>query len=79
MNKMIIDGVEVKTNYTGKSKSYPVGDGNGKATMTMILMSPRETEMDVLKRLVKEGYTRVTFYEETTCVRGYHKLYAFAK
>lgn len=79
MNKMIIDGVEVKTNYTGKSKSYPIGDGYGKSTMTMILMAPRETELDVLKRLVRKGYTRVTFYEETTCVRGYHKLYAFAK
>lgn len=79
MNKMIIDGVEVKTNYTGKSKTYPVSDGSGHDTMNMILMAPREREMDVLKRLVKEGYTRVTFYEETTCVRGYHKIFAFAK
>lgn len=79
MNKIMVDGVEVTTNYPGGASGYPYSDGNDKKTMKMILVNFQEREMDVIKRCVKNGYTRVTFYETTTRVRGYHKLLAFAK
>ena len=76
MKKVIINGVEVTTNIGG---NYSLCDGNGKATMDMVLVGIRESDMAALERCVKRGYKRVTFYEVTTAVKGYHERLIYAK
>lgn len=75
---MIINGKEVKTNY-GKV-NYPLWNGNDYPTTMRVMEIPLgESEESVLEQLVDKGYTKVTFYERTTRVRGYHHVYAFYK
>lgn len=76
MKKMIVNGKEITTNY---GANYSLWNGEGKDTMVCRRVMPSKTAWDLLEDFVEEGYTRVTFYETTTCVRGYHQVYAFAK
>ena len=71
MHKELVNGVEVRTNYREKV-SYPMADGSRNLTGAMF----GESDKDMLERLVADGYTKVTFYEMATSVRGYHKIYA---
>lgn len=79
MKKIMINGVEVTTNYE-PFKDYPMGNGERRATMTLIVKKDcHESAKEMLERCVANGYTRVTFYEASTRVRGYHSIYAYAK
>ena len=80
MHKQIVDGKEVRTNYRESWNGYPFSDGNSKKTMSMHIASGcRETDTEMLTRLVGYGYTTVTFYYTTTRVRGIYDLIAFCK
>lgn len=79
MRKMIINGHEVTTNYE-KYGSYPMCDGNDKKTMRMMIRENcRESAEEMLERLAGYGYTRITFYETSTRVKGIHNLIAYCK
>ena len=78
MKTMIVNGKEIKTNY--ESSEYAIWNGNDyPKTMKVFNVPFGKTTKDVLYELVEEGYTKIRFVEMTTCVRGYHKVYAFAK
>lgn len=80
MKKMTVKGVEVNTNYRQSWNGYPFSNGNSKKTMSMHLAKNcRETDTEMLERLVDKGYTTVTFYYTTTRVKGYYNLIAFCK
>lgn len=68
MQKITVNGKEVNTNY-GR-ESYPVAP----TSMMLDYLPFRMSEKEFLEKAVEEGYTKVTFYEETTNVRGYHKI-----
>ena len=71
MKKMNVNGHEVLTNYD--ADEYPrLPDDD----MTAIPIPFRSTLKEFLEEKAEQGYTRVTFYHITTCVRGYHKIYA---
>lgn len=70
MHKEIVNGKEITTNYREKP-SYPISNGN---TNFDCQVGFGENDREVLERLVAQGYTRVTFYEVATAVRGYHKI-----
>lgn len=70
MHKMTVNGKEITTNYKERV-SYPITDGNGNYQDSVRF---GETEESALNRLVDKGYTRITFYEMTTSVRGYHHV-----
>lgn len=75
MKEMIINGKTIKTNY--RDSGYSIGNGihNG----SIICSDFRESNKEFLERLVNKGYTRIVFYEETTRVRGFHKIYAVCR
>lgn len=76
MKKMMVNGVEATTNIGG---NYSLCDGNSKATMDMVLVGIRESDMEALERCVESGYRRITFYEVTTAIKGYHHRLIYAK
>ena len=78
MTKMVVNGVEITTNYT--APQVPIWDGR-KHPKTMNVHREKFGEglRGFLERRVALGYTRVTFYETTTRVRGYPEFYAFCK
>ena len=77
MKRVNVNGREVITNYGGY---YPYSDGDNKKTMRMVLKEKfNETDREMLERLAGAGYTRITFYETTTRVRGLHEIIAFVK
>ena len=77
MKEMTINGKTVKTNYDGE---WAIWNGNDyPATMRVVDVPFGKTAKEVLYDLVEQGYTRIRFVETTTCVRGYHKVHAFAK
>lgn len=78
MTTLIINDHEVKTNWKPGRGSFPVCDGNGRDGWTMCLVQFGESVDEALHRLGKH-YNRVSFYEVTTCVKGYHKTIAFCK
>lgn len=70
MHKMLVNGKEITTNFREKV-NYAIVDGNGNYQGRVQF---GETEEDALNRLVNKGYTRITFYEVTTAIRGYHHI-----
>lgn len=70
MEKLIIKGKEIMTNYN--SIEYPTLKPEMNAEPIPFQMSFKE----FLEESADQGYTRVTFYKMTTCIRGYHKFYA---
>ena len=78
-NKMVvynIDGNAVKTNL--KAMNYPMWDGNEVPNKYRGYECVGFTSVyDVFNDLVNRGYTEIRFVEMTTCVRGYHKVYAW--
>lgn len=78
MKEMTINGKTIKTNY--ESDEYAIWNGNDyPKTMEVVDVPFGKTAKEVLYDLVDAGYTRIRFVETTTCVRGYHKVHAFAK
>ena len=78
MTKMFVNGVEITTNYT--APQFPIWDGRERPkTMSVHKEKFGEGLRCFLERMVALGYKRVTFYETTTRVRGYHEFYAFCK
>lgn len=73
MKKININGHEINTNY-GRS-SYPILPDY----MNVEHVPDGMTDRSFLEKKAEEGYKKVTFYEMTTCVRGYHNLYANCK
>lgn len=73
MKKITVNGKEVNTNYG--AVTYPRLPDTMNARPLPFGMS----EKTFLEQLVEEGCSKVTFYEVTTCVRGYHKVYANCK
>ena len=70
-------GKEIKTNIGGR---YRLWNGNDyPKTMKVAPVPFGKTEEDLLDELVAKGYTKITFVETTTRVRGYHNVYAFYK
>ena len=70
---------EIKTNYK-PFRSYPLCDGNNREGWRMKLKNDcRESNKEFFERLVAEGYTKISFYEVTTRVRGYHDVIAYCK
>lgn len=69
MKKIMVNGKEVNTNY-GR-ETYPTAPDSFDLTRLPFGM----TEREFLEKSVEEGYKKVTFYEETTCVRGLHHIY----
>ena len=86
MRKMIIKGREVNTNF---GSDYPFDSGNGRKTMDMHTPNwynkegqtykIRETPAEMLERLAGYGYTKITFYNVSTAVRGYYDTIAYCK
>lgn len=70
---------EIKTNYRPGRSGYPVCDGNGRKGWTMKSQNFRETDKEFFDRLVGYGYTRISFYEVTTRIKGLHELIAYVK
>ena len=90
MRKINVNGREITTNFGCQGwNGYPYSNGEDKATMTMCLRKwvlsegdkyvHQESEEEMFNRLVSKGYTRITFYETTTNVKGLHDLIAFCK
>lgn len=86
MKKMTVNGREITTNY---GQQYPVVKGNDKKgyrmrSMQWILEEGAkyrclEGDRRMLERLADEGWTTIYFAEVTTCVRGYHNVFAYVK
>lgn len=77
MRDMEVNGVKVKTNYGG---NYAVWNGNDyPKTMRVHNIPFGMSDREYLEELVAKGYRRIRFVEMTTCVRGYHNVYAFVK
>lgn len=76
MKTIEINGIEIRTNLGGnKNGLYPRLKDNMNVKSIPFGMS----EHEFIKEMVAKGYTTITFYEETTCVRGYHHVYARCK
>ena len=78
-NKMVvynIDGKDIKTNL--KAMNYPIWNGNDfPSKYTSYVCVGFTSVYDVFNSLVEQGHTEIRFVEMTTCVRGYHKVYAW--
>lgn len=71
------DGKEIKTNI---NEDYSITKGNGRKTMKLELKKGfRETDEEMLERLIRYGYTTITFYHATTAIRGYYDTIAYCK
>ena len=79
MKKLNINGHEVLTNYPGGWTGYPIDSRSysHKNSTLCLTANSRETDKQMLERLAEKGYTRITFYETTTRVKGYHELIAY--
>lgn len=88
MKKILVNGKEITTNYN-EQYNYPITNGEKRKTMKMELMEwvlregdkyrSKETEKEMLDRLVAKGYTHIAFYRTTTCVRGLYDTIAYCK
>lgn len=76
MKKLMVNGKMVTTNI---GSDYHLCDGDDKPTMDMVLVGIHESDREALERCVNRGYTRVTFYEVTTAVKGLHHRVIYAK
>ena len=79
MKKLNINGREVLTNYE-RFADYPIDHRSyAHKNATLCLRKNHcESDEEMLERLVERGFTRITFYETTTRVKGYHDLIAYA-
>ena len=74
MKTMIINGKEIKTNYSANRYSSLPNTINPNYSI------PNGMTLDeFLNKMVEKGYTKITFYTVTTCVRGYHNFYSNCK
>lgn len=71
---------EIKTNYRSGRCSYPVCNGENREGWSMKLKdSCRETNEEFYERLASRGYSRISFYEVTTRIKGLHEVIAYVK
>ena len=70
---------KIITNYKEDRYEYPLCNGEDKPNRYMVLRKFRESNKEFYERLVALGYTRISFYEVTTRVRGLHDLIAYVK
>ena len=78
MQTFEINGKKIKTNL-GDWKSV-IWNGNDvpmKYGTNQRAVGFGKTMNEVFEDLVNEGYTEIRFVEVTTCVRGYHRVYAW--
>ena len=73
METITINGKEIKTNIN--NVRYP----RLKDSMNVKSIPFGMSERQFLEEMVEKGYTKITFYDMTTCVRGYHHVYANCK
>lgn len=78
MKTMIIKGKEIKTNYNQEG-NYTINNEGSYRYSTYYLNYGKETELEMLERLVEMGYTTITFKRSSTSVRGYYKTYAVVR
>lgn len=69
MNKIMVDGKEIYTNYNAEG-NYP------RLPDTMSANAVHTSDFAFLKDMASKGYNKITFYYATTCIRGYHRIYA---
>lgn len=73
MEKLIINGKEIKTNINGnKNGDFPKLPDS----MNAMRVPSGMTFEQFLNERVKEGYTTITFYYTSTTIRGWHNYYA---
>lgn len=71
---------EVITNYREDRYTYPLCAGEDKEGWYMMLKKDfRESDKDFFERLKRAGWRRISFYEVSTAVRGYHETIAYVK
>ena len=73
MEAITINGKEIKTNINAMAKGFPMLK---ESMMNAIPVPAGKTVEDFLNEMVEQGCTRITFYEVSTCIRGYHHIYA---
>lgn len=73
MEKITVNGKEVTTNINSINRPRL------KESMNVRRLPFGMTEQAFLEELVEQGFTRVTFYEMPTAVRGWHNVYANCK
>ena len=86
MKKIMVNGKEITTNY---GQTYRLCKGDSKNGYTIKIRESvltegdmyrhKESDKEMLERLVSLGYTTILFAETSTCIRGYHDLFAYAK
>lgn len=71
---------EIKTNYREDRYEYLLCNGDSKEGWVMMLQtSPRESVKEMYERLAAQGWTRISFYETSTRVKGIHNIIAYVK
>lgn len=78
MRKMIINNIEVITNYEEKSAERLV-NGEDIDGYDLLIKESRESTKEFLEKLVDMGYTRIRFAEVATGIRGIHDVVAYCK
>lgn len=77
MKTIEVNGKQIRTNYGGNPNNgfYP----SLRDSMNVTRIPFGVSEWEFLTKKVEEGYTTITFYDEATCIRGYHHTYARCK
>lgn len=71
---------EIKTNYREGRYTYPISNGENREGWTMKLQnSCSESPKEMYERLIEAGYTKISFYEVTTRIKGLHNIIAYCK
>lgn len=79
MTTLSINGREVKTNWYKGRCSYPLSNGEDRNGWRIRVKTDfRESDEEFVERL-GEFYSRVSLYESTTNVPGYHEVFAYVK
>lgn len=78
MRKMIINGVEINTNYGEKSAERLVS-GDDIDGYEFYSRHDRESNEEFLKRLIGYGYRKIRFGEVSTRIRNFHEVVAYCE
>lgn len=76
MRKITVDGKTIVTNY---GNDYSINTAQNSKTLRLCVPDFGETEKEFFYRLVSYGYTHITFYYDTTRIRGLYDLFAYCK
>lgn len=66
----------MKVNYCGNKAQKRMIENGWKVMLAEGYCEPPE---HIYERLIKEGYSQVKVYYETTCIRGLHSYFAMVK